>query len=126
MELELYLDGTRIDHGAAPSGAELPRRFPIWKGQMTPGAHHLTTIVVLRGRNRGIFTYLDGYTTRVEANRSFFAEPQRAVALTVTAAERRGVTTPLMEKPDVVITGDVVLGWRPPVVTAPADPVVER
>ena len=44
----------------------------------------------------------------------------------MTAAERRSMTAPLMEKPDVVITGDVVLGWRPPVLTAPADPVVER
>ena len=64
MELELYLDGTRIDHRAAPSGEELPRRFPIWNGPMTPGPHHLTTIIVLRGRNRGIFTVSSTATPR--------------------------------------------------------------
>jgi hypothetical protein len=126
VELELSIDGARVERRVADKDGELPRRFPAWKGPVTPGPHTLTATLVFKGRNRGVFTYVDGYTARVESRQRFVVGPERAVALTVTADERRDPTLPLMEKAEVSITGDAVPAPSQPALTSPPAPAVAR
>jgi hypothetical protein len=107
VEIQVFMDGRKLLQRTAREGGELPQRFSIYDGPIQRGAHDVVAYLVFRGRNRGPFTYLDGYTVKVESRQSFVARPDQASNFTLVADEIDDPTAPLMSRPVVVVRSEV-------------------
>jgi hypothetical protein len=99
VEVHLVLDGVPVADRVARKGEELERSFRAYEGDVTPGEHTLRVQLVLAGRNRGIFTYMDNYRYNVEGESLFVARGDGPAAVAVVAAERKGADVPIEKKP---------------------------
>ncbi len=77
------------------------KEVPIFSGSMPPGDHTVQVILNFQGNGYGVFTYLRGYKFEVKSAHSFTAVEGKTLALTATALEKGGVTTPLEQRPTV-------------------------
>jgi len=84
-------------------GIELPaasldippgRDTVIFKGPMSSGRHVITSYLKYQGRNRAIFTYLEGYTLNLDSTDEVFVVSGEPSSVTVVAREQRGFTVP--------------------------------
>jgi hypothetical protein len=99
VEVHLTLDGVPVADRVARKGEELERSFRAYDGSVTPGEHTLHVELVLAGRNRGPFTYMDNYRYNVDAESLFVARGDGPAAVEVVAAERKGADVPFEKKP---------------------------
>jgi hypothetical protein len=51
-----------------------------------------------QGADRAIFTYMKGYTFRVQSDDSFVARADQAVAMTIVCKEKTGITEPVEKR----------------------------
>ena len=65
----------------------------IFKGPMTSGRHVITSHLSYQGRNRAIFTYLDGYTLNLESKDEVFVVSGAPSSVTCFVARFTSVTT---------------------------------
>jgi hypothetical protein len=89
-------------------------RIPVFSGSMPPGDHTVQVKIELRGHGYGVFSYLRGYTFKVEDTHSFTATEGKTVELTIYAYEKGGVTTPLEQRPNLRFVERVTAGARAP------------
>ena len=89
-------------------------RIPIFSGSMPPGDHTVQVKIELRGHGYGVFSYLRGYTFKVEDTHSFTATEGKTVELAIYAYEKGGVTTPLEQRPNLRFVEKVTAGARAP------------
>jgi hypothetical protein len=92
-------------------------RIPVFSGSMPPGDHTVQVKIELRGHGYGVFSYLRGYTFKVEDTHSFTATEGKTVELTIYAYEKGGVTTPLEQRPNLRFVERVTAGARAPAAT---------
>ncbi len=75
--------------------------IPIYSGSVPPGDHTLQVALTFQGNGYGVFSYLRGYKFEVKSSHAFTAVEGKAMAVTATAYEKGGVTTPLEQRPTV-------------------------
>jgi hypothetical protein len=66
----------------------------IFKGPMTSGRHVITSHLSYQGRNRAIFTYLEGYTLNLDSKDQLFVVSGSPSSVTVVGKDRKGFTVP--------------------------------
>lgn len=66
----------------------------IFKGPMTSGRHVVTSHLSYQGRNRAIFTYLDGYTLNLDSKEEVFVVSGAPSSVTVVSKDKKGFTVP--------------------------------
>jgi len=96
------LDGAVQYNRQDDSGALADQKdIPIYSGSISPGDHSVQAKLTFQGNGFGVFTYLRGYKFDVQSSHSFTAVEGKTLALTATAYEKGGVTTPLNERPNM-------------------------
>jgi hypothetical protein len=98
----IVLDGavqyTRQDDSGALADQ---KEIPVFNGSVPPGDHTVSILLNFQGNGYGVFTYLRGYKFEVKSSHSFTATEGKTIAVTATALEKGGVTTPLEQRPSV-------------------------
>ena len=88
-------------------GAELPTVLKggvrgqsqrVFSGEVTPGRHVVASRLTYQGADRAIFTYMKGYTFRVQSDDTFVARGDQAVAMTIVCKETTGFNTPIEKR----------------------------
>ena len=104
-DVRVFLDGREVARRTAPDGGELPQTVTLYEGPVLSGSHQLTTRVLVEGRDRGIFRYLDKYKMNLEAVHGFLApaETNAGVNVLVRLDERKGANVPFEQKPMVTV-----------------------
>jgi hypothetical protein len=77
------------------------KEIPIFSGSVPPGDHTISVLLNFQGNGYGVFTYLRGYKFEVKSSHSFTAVEGKTIAITATALEKGGVTTPLEQRPSI-------------------------
>lgn len=77
------------------------KEIPIYSGSVPPGDHTIQVALTFQGNGYGVFSYLRGYKFEVKSSHAFTAVEGKAIAVTATAFEKGGVTTPLEQRPAV-------------------------
>jgi hypothetical protein len=104
IEVRVLMDGQELSHRVAARGQELEHQFRAYDGDVAPGPHKVSVLLVYEGRNVGFFTYLDDYKFRVQSSADFTAQDRTHPAtIQVLAYEKPGVTVPLEQKPTMEI-----------------------
>lgn len=104
-DVRVFLDGREIAHRSAPEGGELAGALTLYEGPVLSGSHQLSTRVLVEGRDRGIFRYLDKYKMNLESVHGFLVPVESAGGLTLVVRldERKGANVPFEKKPMVSI-----------------------
>jgi hypothetical protein len=114
-KLLVVLDGAVLYNKADESGALAEQeKIPIFSGSIPPGDHTVQVKVELRGHGYGVFSYLRGYSFRVENSHSFTVSEGKTVQLNLIAYEKGGITTPLEQRPNVRFVETVTAGAKSP------------
>jgi len=112
-KLLVVLDGAVLYNKVDESGALAEQeKIPIFSGSIPPGDHTVQVKVELRGHGYGVFSYLRGYSFKVENSHSFTVTEGKTVGLNVIAYEKGGITTPLEQRPNVRFVETVTAGVR--------------
>ena len=116
------IDGTVQYNKSDDTGALADQKnIPIFSGSIPAGDHTVQVLLNFQGNGYGVFTYLKGYKFEVKSSHSFTAVEGKTLALTATALEKGGVTTPLEQRPAVEWHEKVgpIAGSAAPVAGAP-------
>jgi hypothetical protein len=98
----VVLDGAVQYNRADDTGALADQKeIPVFSGSVPPGDHTVQVLLNFQGNGYGVFTYLRGYKFEVKSSHSFTAVEGKTLALTATALEKGGVTTPLEQRPAI-------------------------
>jgi hypothetical protein len=112
-KLLVVLDGAVLYNKADESGALAEQeKIPIFSGSIPPGDHTVQVKVELRGHGYGVFSYLRGYSFKVENSHSFTVTEGKTVQLSLIAYEKGGITTPLEQRPNVRFLETVTAGVK--------------
>jgi len=77
------------------------KEIPIYSGSLPPGDHIIQISLTFQGSGFGVFSYLRGYKFEVKSGHAMTAVEGKTDAVTITAYEKGGVTTPLEQRPAV-------------------------
>jgi hypothetical protein len=112
VEAELALDGRPLWTCDDPERA-LDARAPVLvhDGPVSGGPHRLTVSLAYRGQGHGVFSYLEGYTFRVESAHEVALPATGTLAVRVAAYEQGDATTPLEDRPQVRFEEQPFLVW---------------
>jgi hypothetical protein len=112
VEAELALDDRPLWTCNDP-GRSLDAREPmlVHDGPVAGGPHRLTVSLAYRGQGHGVFSYLEGYTFRVDSAHEVALPASGTLAVRVVAYERGDVTTPIEERPQVRFEEQPFLLW---------------
>jgi hypothetical protein len=112
-KLLVVLDGAVLYNKADESGALAEQeKIPIFSGSIPPGDHTVQVKVELRGHGYGVFSYLRGYSFKVENSHSFTVTEGKTVQLNLIAYEKGGITTPLEQRPNLRFVETVTAGVK--------------
>jgi hypothetical protein len=108
-QLTYALDGVQIfsetddsDHIADE------KQITIFDGQIVPGQHLLSVLIIYTGNGYGPFSYMNGYTYTVNSSQAFTAAEGKQTKIDVAGYEQGNFTTPLDKRPAVNYTINVV------------------
>ena len=98
----VVLDGAVQYNRTDDTGALADQKdIPVFSGSVPPGDHTVSVLLNFQGNGYGVFTYLRGYKFEVKSSHSFTSVEGKTLALTATALEKGGVTTPLEQRPGI-------------------------
>jgi hypothetical protein len=98
----IVLDGAVQYNRTDDTGALADQKdIPVFSGSVPPGDHTVSVLLNFQGNGYGVFTYLRGYKFEVKSSHSFTSVEGKTLALTATALEKGGVTTPLEQRPGI-------------------------
>jgi hypothetical protein len=78
----------------APTKSQHGRDYVIFQGALAAGRHTLTSHLTYRGRGRGVFTYLKGYTFNLTSEERLEVAVGGTVSVTVVGKEQKGFNVP--------------------------------
>jgi len=105
-ELSYALDGSPlINKTAGDGGLDDRREIELFNGSIVPGNHNLSVYMLFRGNGYGVFSYLRGYTFKIQSSYAFTAEEGKVTTVRAVAYEKGGFTTDLQDR--VAIRYDV-------------------
>lgn len=103
-EAHYFLDGAAIWQDSDESGSRLTeeRERLLFDGNLVEGSHTLTVNLVYRGNGSGVFSYLDGYTFRLQKSVNFTAEAGKVVTIRAIGFEDGDFfTTQMTDRPAI-------------------------
>jgi hypothetical protein len=92
MQGRFVIDGVEVPEVTLDSTPG--KETVIFKGPMTSGRHVISSRIAYQGRNRSIFTYLQGYTLNLENTEEVFVVSGETSKATLVAKEHKGFTVP--------------------------------
>ncbi|MEM6367424.1 MAG: dihydrolipoamide acetyltransferase [Myxococcota bacterium] len=105
-ELSYALDGSPLlNKTAGDTGVQERREIELFNGSIVPGNHNLSVYMLFRGNGYGVFSYLRGYTFKIQSSYAFTAEEGKVTTVRSVAYEKGGFTTDLQDR--VAIRYDV-------------------
>ena len=105
-ELSYALDGSPlINKTSGDPGVDDRREIELFDGSIVPGNHNLSVYMLFRGNGYGVFSYLRGYTFKIQSSYAFTAEEGKVTTVRAVAYEKGGFTTDLQDR--VAIRYDV-------------------
>jgi hypothetical protein len=106
VQAAVALDGNFLLYCPRPEdpqrSLDMTQNFLAFDGPLTAGPHALSIALLYRGHGQGIFSYLSGYTFRVESTHEFALAESSLVVLRAAARERGGPETALEDRPFIV------------------------
>ena len=114
------LDGAPLFNKTDPEGSlDEQEQIELFNGAIVPGNHNISVFLLYRGNGYGLFSYLKGYTFRIQSSHAFTAEEGKITTVKVVAYEKGGFTTDLKDRPairyDVEVKQDIdAPNARPP------------
>lgn len=101
-QVSYALDGAPLFNKTDTTG-ELDEQdsLELFNGSIVPGNHNLSVFLLYRGNGYGVFSYLKGYTFKIQSSHAFTAEEGKITTVDVVAYERGGFTTDLKDRPAV-------------------------
>lgn len=103
-EAHYFLDGAAIWQDSDENGSRLTgeRERLLFDGNLVEGSHTLTVNLVYRGNGNGVFSYLDGYTFRLQKSVNFTAEAGKVVTIRAIGFEDGDFfTTQMTDRPAI-------------------------
>lgn len=103
-EAHYFLDGAAIWQDSDETGNRLTgeRERLLFDGNLVEGSHTLTVNLVYRGNGTGVFSYLDGYTFRLQNSVNFTAEAGKVVTIRAIGYEDGDFfTTQMTDRPAI-------------------------
>lgn len=100
-EVTYSVDGVVAFRADSEDGIDGVGHQVVWEQGVSAGPHAVTASVELRGRGFGIFSYMRGYSFRMESYYGVTVEEGRTLRLTIALIEEGGVNTPLEERPAI-------------------------
>jgi len=99
----LFVIDSQVQYNKADDSGALAeqKEIPIYTGSVPPGDHTIQVALTFQGNGYGVFSYLRGYKFEVKSSHAFTAVEGKALAVTATAFEKGGVTTPLEQRPTI-------------------------
>ncbi len=113
------LDGAPLFNKTDVDGSLDEREeIELFNQSIVPGNHNLSVFLLYRGNGYGLFSYLKGYTFRIQSSHAFTAEEGKITTVKVVAYEKGGFTTDLKDRPairyDVEVKQDIEAPNAPP------------
>jgi hypothetical protein len=98
-EVQYALDGSPLLSRTADGGdLDAQREIELFNGSIVPGNHNLSAYLLFRGNGYGVFSYLRGYTFKIQSSYAFVAEEGKLTTVRAVAYERGGFTTDLQNR----------------------------
>ena len=92
-------------------GLDDQEEIELFNGSIVPGNHNISVFLLYRGNGYGLFSYLRGYTFRIQSSHAFTAEEGKITTVKVVAYEKGGFTVDLKDRPairyDVEVKQDI-------------------
>ncbi|MEL7372782.1 MAG: dihydrolipoamide acetyltransferase [Myxococcota bacterium] len=112
------LDGAPLFNKTDPEGGlDEQEQIELFNGSIVPGNHNISVFLLYRGNGYGLFSYLKGYTFRIQSSHAFTAEEGKITTVKVVAYEKGGFTTDLKDRPairyDVEVKQDIDIENKP-------------
>lgn len=106
------LDGAPLLNKTNTNGnLDEQEQIELFNGSIVPGNHNLSVFLLYRGNGYGVFSYLRGYTFRIQSSHAFTAEEGKITTVKAVAYEKGGFTTDLKDRPairyDVEVKQDI-------------------
>lgn len=96
------LDGAPLfNRTAQDDSLDDEEQIELFNGSIVPGNHNLSVFLLYRGNGYGLFSYLKGYTFRIQSSHAFTAEEGKITTVKVVAYEKGGFTTDLKDRPTI-------------------------
>jgi len=92
VEARFSMDGVALPK--VVTEAKPGKDVTIFTGPVAPGKHVVTSHLSYQGRNRAIFTYLDGYTLNVNSDQVLNVAEGNPSTVTVVAKDHKGFNVP--------------------------------
>jgi len=90
VEARFTMDGEALP--VVLTSAERGKSYVI--GTVKPGPHAVTARLTYRG-DRGVFSYMKGYTLNVRSEQVLTAPADRTISFTVVGSENKGLAVPM-------------------------------
>jgi hypothetical protein len=96
VEARFVMDGAELP--TVITGAVRGQSQWVFSGEVTPGRHVIASRITYQGADRAVFTYMKGYTFRVQSDDTFVARADKAVAMTIVCKEKTGFNDPVEKR----------------------------
>jgi hypothetical protein len=104
-EARLMMDGKPLSEVTnVASGADTV----VFAGRVAPGSHVVQTHLTCRGRQRGPFSYVKGYTWQVQSEETLLVPPERAATFTISAVRHKGIAVPFDREVEISVKSELV------------------
>ncbi len=102
IKLTYVLDGAQIEERSDESGTlDAEDEITLYDGNIPPGPHTATVILVYRGQGFGAFQYLNDYTFESRSSHNFTAPENGALKVMSIGFEKGNLTTEMRDRPSV-------------------------
>ena len=92
VEARFTMDGEALP--VVLTSAEPGKSYVITSRSVIPGPHVVTVRLTYRG-DRGVFSYMKGYTLNVRSEQVLTAPADRTISFTVVGSENKGLAVPM-------------------------------
>ncbi len=93
VEARFVMDGAELP--TVITSAQRGEAQQIFSGSLPAGRHVVASRLTYQGADRAIFSYMKGYTFRVQSDDEFVARGKDAVSMTIVCKEKTGFNTPV-------------------------------
>jgi hypothetical protein len=78
----------------------------VFSGDIPPGRHVIASHIVYHGADRAVFSYMKGYTFKVQSDDTFVARGAEPVKMTIICKEKTGFNRPVEKRLTVTVEGE--------------------
>jgi hypothetical protein len=103
VQVTYTVDGRQVFARSISEDPELDRHneFEISADPILAGPHTIVVQVELRGNDRGMFSYMNGYRFQLTSSQSFTIEDGKTAEVDVILFDQGGASAPIEERPDI-------------------------